>query len=81
MAPFNRRDSLKMPALATSGMLATPRLDANSTGYSPTSVSTDTPVRLALNKNPYGPARSVLAAVPATRSAPHTTGRFPVIVA
>jgi hypothetical protein len=32
MAPFDRRDRLKMSAWATGGMVATQRLEANSTG-------------------------------------------------
>lgn len=63
MTSFDRRDWLKIIALATGGMAATPRLEANSTGNSASAVPTNTLVRLSLNENPYGPAASVLAAV------------------
>jgi len=63
MPSFDRRDWLKMIALATGGMVAMPPLEANSTGNAASAASTNTLVRLSLNENPYGPAASVLAAV------------------
>jgi len=63
MAQIDRRDWLKLIALATGGAAASPHLNAKSTGNAAVAVPATTPVRLALNENPYGPAPAALAAV------------------
>jgi histidinol-phosphate aminotransferase len=63
MAEFDRRDWLRMVALAAGGSIVAHQLFAEPARGGASPAAADTRIRLSLNENPYGPAPGVIAAI------------------